>query len=151
MLCRLYLVKVRLAICQSGLFVVSVSKEGFLALCAGKVLDVPVPAQGGDRAVLDGPPARPADRNAHLVVAAKTVELVLKIKADKSLVQRLFVKEILLLNHRARGFVRLRSTPFRYLDGLLTLKLLLPARKGRQSRINRFCRFVRLQSTHFRY
>lgn len=39
---------------------------------------MPMLAERGDDALLDGPAARAADRNAHLVVATKTEQIVLK-------------------------------------------------------------------------
>lgn len=70
------LVVVRLTIRQTALLVVPVAQERFLALGTHKVLDVPVLAQRSHHPLLDRPPTRPTDRDAHLVVAPQTVQLV---------------------------------------------------------------------------
>jgi len=70
------LVVVSLAVRKPLPLVVPVAKERFLALGADEVLNVPVLAQGGDHSLLDWSSAGPADWNAHLVVAAETVELI---------------------------------------------------------------------------
>ena len=71
------LMVVQLAVGLPLLLVVPVAQEGLLALGAHKVLHVPVLAQGGHHPLLDGAPTGPADGDAHLVVAAQTIQLIL--------------------------------------------------------------------------
>jgi len=70
-----YLMVVRGAVGQPGPLVVPVTQERLLAPGAGEVLHMPVFPQRGDNSPLYRPPARPAHRNVHLIMAAETVEL----------------------------------------------------------------------------
>lgn len=58
-------------------------KEGLLALGAHKVLDVPLFAEGGHHTLLDRATTRSADWYAHLVVAAKAVQLTFDLASAR--------------------------------------------------------------------
>lgn len=76
------LMVVRFAVGEAAFLVVPMAQERLLALGANEVLDVPVLAERGDDALLDGPAAGAADRDAHLVVAAQAVELVHVVRRE---------------------------------------------------------------------
>lgn len=67
---------VRLTVRQATLLVVPVAQERLLALGAHKVLNMPVLAQRSHHTLLDRTTTRTTDRDAHLVVAPQTVQLV---------------------------------------------------------------------------
>ena len=71
------LVVVGLAVGEPLALVVLVAEERLLALGAHEVLHVPVLPEGGHHALLDRTAARAANGDAHLVVAAEAVQLVL--------------------------------------------------------------------------
>lgn len=72
------LMVVQLAVGLSFLLVVPVAEERFLTLHTHEVLHVPVLPQRSHDTLLDGPATRPADGDAHLVVATEAVQFVLR-------------------------------------------------------------------------
>lgn len=69
------LVEMRFAIRQAFLLVMPSSQKWFLAFGAYEMFDVPILAQSSHHAFLDWTTASTANRDAHLVVATKTVEV----------------------------------------------------------------------------
>lgn len=78
------LVIVSLAVSQALLFVVSVTQERLLALGTNKVLHMPVLAQGSDHTLFNGSSTGAADGDAHLVMAAQTIQVTLHLTCLRS-------------------------------------------------------------------
>jgi len=70
------LVVVGLTVGEAFPLVVPISQERLLTLCADKVFHMPMFSKSSHHSLLDRTPARAADGDSHLVVAAKAVELV---------------------------------------------------------------------------
>lgn len=64
------------AVRQPALFIMAMAQEGFFALSADEMLDMPVLTQSSHNALLNGTSAGAANRDSHAVMAAQAVKLV---------------------------------------------------------------------------
>jgi len=68
---------VSFAVSESLLLVVARAEKGLLAFGANKVLHVPLFAECVDDAIFDRTPARTTNRDAHLIVTTKTIQIAI--------------------------------------------------------------------------